>query len=196
MKNSFATLFLLGAVGVSGCQDADVREAQAAPVSVSEASSVFMTAVAEDVEGLAAKVTGLAEALSEEQYNWRPTEGVLSAGEVFMHIAAYNYYYPSLAGAAIPGDVSVTSDYATVAAFEESVTGKADVAAALRTSFAHLASEVEKAASADLEAEVQVFGSTSTVGEAWFGTVTHIHEHLGQLVAYARTNGVTPPWSM
>ena len=26
--------------------------------------------------------------------------------------------------------------------------------------------------------------------------VAHAHEHLGQLIAYARMNGITPPWSM
>lgn len=196
MKSTLLALLLVGIVGVAGCTDPGVREAEAATPSVDAASSVFMAAIAEDVEGLAAKVTGLAEALSQEQYDWRPADGVLSAEEVFMHVTAYNYYYPSLAGADIPGNVSVTSDYATVAAFEESISGKADVVAALKTSFAHLASEVEKAMGADLEAEVQVFGSTSTVQEAWLGTVTHIHEHLGQLIAYARINGVTPPWSM
>jgi uncharacterized damage-inducible protein DinB len=25
--------------------------------------------------------------------------------------------------------------------------------------------------------------------------VSHEHEHLGQMIAYARSNGVTPPWS-
>ncbi|MGI9627652.1 MAG: DinB family protein [Longimicrobiales bacterium] len=196
MKSLLTTLSTLAVLTATGCTDTNVREAQAAPAAVNETSSVFMSAIADDVEGLAAKVTGLAEALSQEQYDWRPGEGVLSAGEVFMHIAAYNYYYPSLAGADISGDVSVTTDYETVGAFEESLSERADVLAALTASFDHLKSEVAKAADADLEAKVEVFGSSSTVQEAWFGTVTHIHEHLGQLIAYARTNGVAPPWSM
>jgi len=29
----------------------------------------------------------------------------------------------------------------------------------------------------------------------WIGATTHLHEHLGQLIAYARSNGVVPPWS-
>jgi hypothetical protein len=25
--------------------------------------------------------------------------------------------------------------------------------------------------------------------------LVHMHEHLGQSIAYARMNGITPPWS-
>jgi hypothetical protein len=35
----------------------------------------------------------------------------------------------------------------------------------------------------------------TTTRATWIATVTHLHEHLGQLIAYARSNNVTPPWS-
>ena len=34
-----------------------------------------------------------------------------------------------------------------------------------------------------------------TIEEAAFAMTDDLHEHLGQLIAYARTNGVKPPWS-
>ena len=35
----------------------------------------------------------------------------------------------------------------------------------------------------------------NTTRGVWIVTATHLHEHLGQLIAYARSNNVTPPWS-
>ena len=35
----------------------------------------------------------------------------------------------------------------------------------------------------------------TTTRATWIATVTHLHEHLGQLIAGARSNNVTPPWS-
>jgi hypothetical protein len=29
----------------------------------------------------------------------------------------------------------------------------------------------------------------------WIGSVAHVAEHLGQLIAYARASGIKPPWS-
>jgi hypothetical protein len=48
---------------------------------------------------------------------------------------------------------------------------------------------------AQLNAALDVFGQKTTNRGLWISTVTHLHEHLGQLIAYARSNKVTPPWS-
>ena len=196
MKTSWIALSVSTLVVLGGCANQDIRQAEAAGAPDLEAASTFLEALATDVEGVESKVVGLAEALTAEQYNWRPGDGVLSAGEVFMHIAAYNYYYPSLAGAEIPAGVGVTSDYGTVSTFEASRTDRGEIIAAVTASFEHLGEAVGRASGADLDAEVMVFGSPSSAQEAWYGTMTHLHEHLGQLIAYARTNGVVPPWSM
>ena len=39
------------------------------------------------------------------------------------------------------------------------------------------------------------FGADRTVIETSFAVVDDLHEHLGQLIAYSRMIGVTPPWS-
>ena len=187
------TLGVTGLLAFSalGCAE----QARVAEAAATDLSSTFLAAVEADAETLERKVMGLAEAMDEDQYSWRPSEEVLSAGEVLMHIAAYNYYYPSLAGAAIPSDASVTSDYSTVSAFEASATDRDEILAALRASFAHLRNAAATTNPDALDATVQVFGQASTAQEAWYGTMTHIHEHLGQLIAYARANDVVPPWS-
>jgi hypothetical protein len=42
---------------------------------------------------------------------------------------------------------------------------------------------------------IEAFGRKMTARSLWITTATHLHEHLGQLIAYARSNNVTPPWS-
>ena len=196
MKTSWTALSLSAVLALAGCSDQGTRQAEAANPPADGQASTFLDALATDAETLESKILALAEAMTSDQYDWRPGEGVLSAGEVFMHIAAYNYYYPSLAGAEIPEGVGVTSDYSTVSTFEASRSERSDIQTALQASFDHLRAAINHASAEDLEAEVVVFGSPSTAQEAWYGTTTHIHEHLGQLIAYARTNGVVPPWSM
>ena len=46
----------------------------------------------------------------------------------------------------------------------------------------------------ELDREV-VLGTPTTVGDVWIRAIVHIHEHLGQSIAYARANEVVPPWS-
>lgn len=196
MKTLYMPLALAFALIPMACNEGTVEEADAAVAPEVETSPAFQDALASDAETLESKVMGLANALDAEQYDWRPGDEVLSAGEVFMHIAAYNYFYPSMAGAEIPAGVGVTTDYSTVSAFEASRTERAEIIEALSASFEHLRGAVAAAPADGMDAEVEVFGQSSTVQEAWYGTMTHIHEHLGQLIAYARTNGVTPPWSM
>ena len=182
---------------LSACAGNDgLPSAEAAPVDAgASVSATFVKALAADAATLESKVVGLARALSANQYPWTPGEGVLSVRDVLMHVAAYNYYYPSFAGAPIPSGVGVTTDYATVGEYEASLTERDAIIEALEVSFTHLRASIDTVVESDLNRPVQVFGNPSTVPAAWMGTLTHIHEHLGQLIAYARMNGVTPPWS-
>src|ERR1700685_3934655 len=60
----------------------------------------------EQLKDVETKVVGLAEAMPEEKYNWRPEEGVRSVKEVFLHIAFANYFLPSFIGAKPPAGIS------------------------------------------------------------------------------------------
>ena len=190
MRNQIVLAGLAGILVLSAFTrpgSGDVAEAVPSP---------FTETLARDVATLESKLVSLAEAMPDEAMGWAPSEDVLTSAEVFMHIAAYNYYYPSMAGAPIPAGARVTSEYATVSEFQNKARTHDELVADLRTSFEHLASSVAAVTADRLEQETEVFGRATTVQAAWFGTVTHIHEHLGQLVAYARANGITPPWSM
>jgi hypothetical protein len=59
----------------------------------------------------------------------------------------------------------------------------------------HARQAVEGADPAKLGAEVELFGRKMTGADALLALLSHAHEHLGQSIAYARSNGVVPPWS-
>jgi len=136
-----------------------------------------------DVES---KVVGLAEAMPQEKYAWRPADGVRSVAEVFTHIAGANYMLPNFIGIKPPAGM-------TPALAKE--TDKAKVVEALKASFEHVRQGVTNLSDADLAKPVKLFGRETTYEGVLFLMANHMHEHLGQSIAYARTNGVTPPWS-
>ena len=118
-----------------------------------------------------------------------------STGEVFQHIAADNYFMPALMGKETPKEIGITKDYKTAAEWEKKPLDKAAVMSELTKSFAFLKSSLTSTTAAQLDTPLEVFGQKSTTRGLWMSTATHLHEHLGQLIAYAPTNKVTPPWS-
>jgi hypothetical protein len=94
-----------------------------------------------------------------------------------------------------PKETGITKEYKTAAAFEKRPMDKAAVIAELEKSFAFLRTSMNSTTDAQLNTAMDVFGRKSTARGLWITTVTHLHEHLGQLIAYARSNNVTPPWS-
>lgn len=134
------------------------------------------------------KLTALAEAMPAEKYAWRPGEKVRSAGEVFMHVAGGNYYLTGLLGAKAPEGVDARS-------FDKDANDKAKTMATLKASFDHTRKFLAAMTDADLAKSMKVFDHEGTASEMVMILATHAHEHLGQSIAYARSNGVVPPWS-
>jgi uncharacterized damage-inducible protein DinB len=138
-----------------------------------------------DVES---KMVALAEATPQEKYSWRPAEGVRSVSEVFVHIASANFFFVTMTGVKMPaGVVSPNS--------EKTVTDKAKVVALLKQSFAHVRDNVSAMSDADMAKDTKMFGKPATYETVLFTMANHMHEHLGQSIAYARVNGIVPPWS-
>jgi len=136
-----------------------------------------------DVES---KVVGLAEAMPQEKYTWRPEEGVRSVGEVYMHIAIANSFLPNFMG---------VKPLPTVTQAMAKETDKAKIIEALKASFEHVREAATNLPDSDLTKTTKMFGHETTYEGVLFLIANHIHEHLGQSIAYARMNGVTPPWS-
>lgn len=133
------------------------------------------------------QVVSLAEAFSEEQYSWRPMEGVNSVGEALLHVAGGNYFLISKMGFAPPEDV----DMMNIGKIE----GKDNIIAALKKSNEFVLEKIVLVESSKLGDEVDFgFAKMSTLA-GLLSLMEHNGEHKGQLIAYARSNGVTPPWS-
>jgi len=133
------------------------------------------------------KFVRLAEAMPAEKYSWRPGDGVRSVSEVYMHVAGANYFFLSMVGVKPPAGISRD--------MEKTVTEKEKVVAAIKASFDNAASAVAGLSDADMSKETKMFGRPATYESVLFFMTSHMHEHLGQSIAYARTNGVVPPWS-
>jgi uncharacterized damage-inducible protein DinB len=150
----------------------------------------------QDLQEVEKKVVGLAKAIPADKYDWRPGEGVRSVSEVFMHIAADNYLLPAAVGHAAPAATGIKGDdYKTAVAFEKKKMDKDATVAELEKSFAHLRTALQGTSATRLGETVKLFGQTFSTQRVWLLTASHLHEHLGQMIAYARSNGVKPPWS-
>jgi uncharacterized damage-inducible protein DinB len=134
------------------------------------------------------KLIELAGAMPEEKYGWRPAEGVRTTAEVFMHVAGANFGLPFFTGVKPPEGF----DFRT---FEGSATAKADVTKKLTESFAYVDQVYAAVTDADMDRPVELFGTKTTVRGTYMLILAHCHEHLGQAIAYARSNGVVPPWT-
>ena len=148
----------------------------------------LQTALANDVGTLSDKFVGLARVMTGK-YDWKPGQGVRSAGDVFNLIVMENKMLAGLltgAGAPAGGGMGGRGN---------SVTDPAEMQEALRSSYAALKQALSGLSDGDLKATVKMFGRDTTKQGAALMLLFDQHEHLGQSIAYARSNSVVPPWS-
>jgi uncharacterized damage-inducible protein DinB len=134
------------------------------------------------------QLIALAEATPPEKFAWRPAPGVRSTSEVYMHIALANFYLLSVTGPKMPADIKSAD-------MEKTVRVKADVIDWLRRSLDAVKTAHATVKAEDLQRKVKVNGQDATVDGMYLRIIVHANEHMGQLVAYARMNGIVPPWS-
>lgn len=158
--------------------------------------SVYTATLAGNFEFVSGRLVQLAEAMPEDVYKWRPAEGVRSTSETLMHVVNANIGLPMMLGVAPPEGLEMSEDMmAKAQEREKNVTAKADVIAELKKSIDYGKSAIGDYPAAALGDEVEFFGMTLRKRDVLLILLSHSHEHLGQLIAYARSNGVTPPWS-
>lgn len=140
-------------------------------------------------EASAEKLVALAEAMPAESYSWQPMEGVYTVAAAYMHVARYNYMYPDMyLGVDAPAGV----DYASL---EERVTTKGEAVRVLASSMDHVRGILDGMSDADLAKPAELYGREVESWAVLLQLLTHMNEHLGQAIAYARMNRVVPPWS-
>jgi uncharacterized damage-inducible protein DinB len=172
---------LIAAAAIAGASSASAQAA-AKPTSGYRAEFV------KEVDYFEGRFVQLAEAIPADKYNWRPAEGVRSVAEVLMHVAGANQMIPRFAGIDPPAGFAGQG-------YEKSTADKAKIIAELKKSFEHMRTAGAMMKDADADKQMRVFGMEMTGRSYAFFMARHLGEHLGQLIAYARVNGVVPPWS-
>jgi uncharacterized damage-inducible protein DinB len=147
----------------------------------------LQTALANDVNTLSDKFVGLARVMAGK-YDWRPMQGVRSVAEVFNLIVSENRMLANLlTGAPGQGRGGMAGG--------NPITDPAQMQEALKSSYATLRQALAGLSEADLNTSVRMFGQDTTKRGAALMLLFDQHEHLGQSIAYARSNSVVPPWS-
>ena len=174
-------LLLLAGLAIPG------RSQSSAPAPGAPASG-FRAEFLNDLKVQEDKFVSLAQAIPADKYTWRPAEGVRSISEVFLHVAAANYNLPKLFGVAPPPDFKVQG-------YDKSTTDKAKVIQNMQGAFAHMRDAVLSMPDADMDKQVDFRGGKKSTRAVLAFILEHDAEHLGQSIAYARINGIVPPWT-
>jgi uncharacterized damage-inducible protein DinB len=143
----------------------------------------FQAAFGKDAGTLSDKFSGLAHVMVGK-YEWKPGQGVRSVGDVFNLIVEEN----GLLADALTGKTSTGTEPAPI-------TDPGKMQDALKASYANLQKAITGLSDNDLQTQVKLFGEDMTKQDAVMLILEDQHEHLGQSIAYARTNGVVPPCS-
>jgi uncharacterized damage-inducible protein DinB len=143
----------------------------------------FQATFGEDAGTLSKKFIGLAQVMAGK-YEWKPGQGVRSVGDVFNLIVEEN----GLLAGALTGNTNTGAEHAPI-------TDPGKMQDALKASYANLQRAITGLSNNDLQTHVKLFGEDMTKQDAVMLILEDQHEHLGQSIAYARTNGVVPPWS-
>ena len=141
-----------------------------------------------DLEAVQKKFVALADALPADKFTWRPSADSRSFAELFLHVAGERYGILGLMGAAKPEGFDGKT-------FEKSTTDKARIIAELNKSWAFSEKTIHGISNADFAKLLPKLGPQANEGDVVYILVADAHEHLGQAIAYARANGITPPWT-
>jgi uncharacterized damage-inducible protein DinB len=163
--------------------------AMAAPADKTTPSYDMKAQAALDLQQLQERFVSLAQAIPADKYTWRPSEGVRSIAEMFLHVSGANYGIPTMVTGVAPA-AGYQKD-----GFEKSTTDKAKIIEQLNKSFAYAISVVQGMSNGDFARPEKKLGPEANSGDVVYLLVTHAHEHLGQAIADARMNGIVPPWT-
>jgi uncharacterized damage-inducible protein DinB len=142
-----------------------------------------------DLERVNQKFVDLANVVPADKLTWRPSADSRSFAEMFLHVAGERYGILSLMGAEKPAGFDGKT-------FEKSTTDRAQIVAELNKSWTFAETAIKGMTNADFAKLLPKLGPQANAGDVVYILVGDAHEHLGQAVAYARENGIVPPWTV
>jgi DinB superfamily len=174
----------VGALGASAqSSDAAASADHTSPSYDMKAQALF------DLQGVQKKFVDLANAVPADKLTWRPAPDSRSFAEVFLHVAGERYGILGLMGAAPPPGFDGKT-------FEKSTTDRTRIVEELNKSWEFTQKTINGMTNADFAKLLPKLGPQANAGDVVYILVSDAHEHLGQLVAYARVNGIVPPWTV
>jgi uncharacterized damage-inducible protein DinB len=185
MKNTFcAALFVLLAMGtgVIGARAQNAAADHTPPSYDMKPQSLL------DLEGMQKKLVDLATAVAPAKLTWRPSSDSRSFAEVFLHVSGERYQILALMGAQVPAGFDAKT-------YERSTTDQAKIVEELNKSWEFTKKTIGDMTNADFAKPLPKLGPDANAGDVVYLLVTDAHEHLGQSIAYARQNGIVPPWT-
>ena len=165
--------------------------ARAQDVMTKESAAALKASFVADLDTMHQKFLGLAQAFPQDKYTWRPMDGVRSVSDVLMLAAFEGYNFIPNSFGAKPANLGTREEADKL----RTLTDKAQVIDHLNKGFDHAKKELEALDPATLTGKRKVFGQDRSAADIALFVGGDLHEHLGQLIAYARTNHIVPPWS-
>jgi uncharacterized damage-inducible protein DinB len=185
---------ILGALLALGVTSFVVRAEAKKAAAPAAPARAFQNDFIGQLDDVQKKVLSLEGAVPQGKFKWRPAPGVRSIAEAYLHIAFGNYLYTKIAtGKEPPADAGWEMNGPK---WDGKTTDKAEIKAILEKSFEHVRTVMKGVEDADLDKKVNFFGHELTARAMLIALLGHLNEHMGQEVAYARSNNVVPPWSM
>ena len=161
----------------------------AAPAAAAQAAPAgFREEFLGQFDASMSKLIALAEAMPAERYAWSPGEEVMPVAQVYAHVARYNYLYPA-------GSLGVAAPEGIDPATMESIVDKERIVELLRGSRDHVQRLVREMPDDAMDRTTKLYGREVGQWAVLLQLLAHMNEHVGQSIAYARMNGVVPPWS-
>lgn len=177
MKHCILAVLLLCAVAMTVAQDKPTG---------------FRADLLGQMEYVQKQIMDLENAIPDGKMSWRPNKEVRSISEVYMHMAFDNYLILKIAGIMPPEGMGSPAE---ATKWEKMTTNKKEIAEKLQKSFDFAKEGIKNLPDANLDKQVSFFGNDMSVRSVLMVELSHLHEHLGQSIAYARMNGVVPPWT-
>lgn len=150
------------------------------------------------------QLVAIAECIPVEQYDWRPVAQARSVSEVFVHVATGNFMLLDVIGVAAPVDLYAQVPADGHARFQGLIRRNDELAASMREkeavvgllkrSLQAVAQAFAEASDDELNRRLNFFGEETTVRRVYLRLLAHTDEHMGQMIAYLRFNGIAPPW--
>jgi hypothetical protein len=150
------------------------------------------------------QIVAAAQCVPQQQYDWRPAPDARSFAEVFVHVASGNFMLLDIVGVIAPPDLYSEIPAEGSARFQAmtrrndqlmaTVHDKDRIVAMLQRSMQSVAESFAKTTDEELNRSLHFFREETTVRRVYMRMLAHTDEHMGQMIAYLRFNGINPPW--